>query len=62
MTVIVDHTLQAKINKKPSRKIYKYNKADWAKIHQDLHDFQSEYLGHQPVRKISHNKLDYHQM
>ena len=36
------------VNKKPSRKVYNYRKADWVQIREDMASFRDQYLQNNP--------------
>ena len=48
MTVIIDHSIKAKIDKSTPRTIYKYSKANWEKLHEELYNILDGYMSTNP--------------
>ncbi len=56
---LVDSNLCPPFNKQPSRKIFQFDKADWAKIKQDCQEFQHKFLSEYLTRSVEDNWVSF---
>jgi hypothetical protein len=58
--LVIECSTKAKINKKPPRRVFCYNRADWNKVKEDLLAYQQEYLSSNPSsRSVEQNWNDF---